>query len=85
MGETKRLTIDFCNSNLMAFTQSLLQELREAHPDWNIGRYGCLTNCGECGLYPFAIVDDQIVSASTVDELRAKIEELGQPVSVKTE
>lgn len=73
MGETKRVTLDFCNGNLMVFTQEFFLSLREDHPEWNISRYGCLTNCGECAVRPFAILNDEIVAAPTVDELRTEL------------
>lgn len=73
MGQSKRVIIDFCNDNLGAFTMDLLVELREKFPEWSISRYGCLINCGECERRPFAIVDDVIIPADTVEELREKI------------
>lgn len=73
MVQTKRVTLDFCNGNLMSFAPELLQSLREEHPEWNISKYGCLTNCGECSVRPFAILSDDIVAAESVDELRAKL------------
>ncbi|KEO83209.1 DUF1450 domain-containing protein [Tumebacillus flagellatus] len=73
MGESKRVTLDFCNGNLMSFTQELFLSLREEHPEWNISKYGCLTNCGECAVRPFAILNDDIVAAETPEELRTKL------------
>jgi uncharacterized protein YuzB (UPF0349 family) len=74
MGETKRLIrIDFCNGNLMSFAPDLVARLREEHPEWQVSRYGCLTNCGECAMKPFAIVNDEIIAADTVSELEAKL------------
>lgn len=62
MGENQRVTVDFCAGNLMSFSQQLILDLREKHPDWSISKYGCLTNCGECAVRPFAIVNDTIVA-----------------------
>ena len=73
MGQSKQLVIDFCKDNLGSFTQALLLELREKYPHWSISKYGCLTNCGECERCTFAIVDDEIIAAETVEELRDKI------------
>lgn len=73
MVEAKRVTIDFCNGNLMSFTNELFLELREKHPEWDIHRYGCLTNCGECAVRPFAIVNDQIVAGQDLEEFREKL------------
>jgi len=67
MGEA--IVIDFCNGNLMSFTKELFVKLRAEHPQRQVSRYGCLTNCGECAARPFAIVNDDIVSAATQEEL----------------
>jgi uncharacterized protein YuzB (UPF0349 family) len=75
MGKTELITLDFCNGNLMSFTQELFLKLREDHPEWKVSRYGCLTNCGECAARPFAILNDEIVTAETPDELYQKITE----------
>ncbi|MGZ4032248.1 MAG: DUF1450 domain-containing protein [Tumebacillaceae bacterium] len=72
MGETS-ITIDFCNGNLMSFTQELFLQLREEHPEWKVSRYGCLTNCGECAVRPFAIVNDEIVAGQDIEEFRVKL------------
>ena len=72
MVQAKRV-VDFCNGNLMTFGMEMITELREQRPDWEISRYGCLTNCGECAVRPFAIVDDQIVTAATAKELLEKL------------
>lgn len=37
--------------------------------------YGCLGNCGECYVLPFALVNGEIVAASTADELEAAIKD----------
>lgn len=73
MGETRIVTIDFCNSNLMNFGMEFLQELREQFGERNVSRYGCLTNCGECSIRPFLIVNDEIIAGKDVDELRTKL------------
>lgn len=75
MVESKRVTLDFCNGNLMSFTQELFLSLREEHPEWNISKYGCLTNCGECAVRSFAILKDDIFAAETPEELRTKLME----------
>lgn len=35
--------------------------------------YGCLGNCGECYLKPFALVDGSIIAAESLDELDRRI------------
>jgi len=74
MGETRVVTIDFCNSNLMTFGMEFLQELREKYGERNVSRYGCLTNCGECSARPFLIANDQVISGKDIAELRDKLD-----------
>ncbi|MGZ4134534.1 MAG: DUF1450 domain-containing protein, partial [Tumebacillaceae bacterium] len=38
-----------------------------------VSRYGCLTNCGECAVRPFAIVNDEIVAGQDIEEFRVKL------------
>jgi uncharacterized protein YuzB (UPF0349 family) len=65
--------IDFCRSNVDAFTSELFEELRALEPQIRVNRYGCLANCGECSQKPYAFVDDDLITADTVPELREKV------------
>lgn len=60
--------IEFCVSNMHHGTDRLLTKLSEL-PDVEVIEYGCLGNCGECYLFPFAMVNGETVAAETVDEL----------------
>ncbi|MFD2170848.1 DUF1450 domain-containing protein [Tumebacillus lipolyticus] len=73
MGEDQRIRLDFCNGNLMSFTQELFLKLREEHPEWIVSRYGCLTNCGECAARPFAFVMDELVAGDDLQEFEEKL------------
>lgn len=64
--------IEFCASNMHHGTDRILQQL-EQNPDYDVTEYGCLGNCGECYLLPFALVEGEIVAADHVDELYARI------------
>ncbi|SDE03658.1 Uncharacterized protein YuzB, UPF0349 family [Paenibacillus sp. UNCCL117] len=74
-----RPIIEFCASNMHHGTDKLMQEL-EANPEYDVLEYGCLGNCGECYLFPFALVNGEIVAAETAEGLgqavRAKIKEI---------
>lgn len=50
-----------------------IMNLFEQNDEFEVIEYGCLGNCGECYLNPFALVDGTIVSAATVDELHANV------------
>lgn len=76
MGENQqRVVVDFCAGNLMSFTHELFLKLREEHPDWQISKYGCLTNCGECAVRPFAIVNDELLAAEDLEAFTKRLYE----------
>ncbi|MNZ88005.1 hypothetical protein D3C78_1068850 [compost metagenome] len=60
--------IEFCASNMHHGTDKIM-ELFEKNDAFEVTEYGCLGNCGECYLKPFALVDGTIVAADSVDEL----------------
>ncbi|RCW41959.1 uncharacterized protein YuzB (UPF0349 family) [Paenibacillus prosopidis] len=60
--------IEFCASNMHHGTDRIMK-LFEQNDAYEVIEYGCLGNCGECYLNPFALVDGTIVSAETADEL----------------
>jgi uncharacterized protein YuzB (UPF0349 family) len=64
--------IEFCASNMHHGTDRIMKQFEE-NDDYEVTEYGCLGNCGECYLNPFALVDGAIVSAETVDELHVNI------------
>lgn len=66
--------IEFCASNMHHGTEELLDKY-EADDDYEAIEYGCLGNCGECYLKPFALVNGSIVVADSVAELDMKIQQ----------
>ncbi|UUZ84028.1 YuzB family protein [Paenibacillus sp. P26] len=74
-----RPIIEFCTNNLHHGTAELLKKL-EQNPDYDVIEYGRLGNCGECYIIPFALVNGEIVAASSAEELEeaitAKIKEI---------
>ncbi|MVP01734.1 MULTISPECIES: YuzB family protein [Paenibacillus] len=65
-----RPIIEFCASN--PATDDLLEKLEE-NPDYDVIEYGCLGNCGECYLFPFAMVNGEMVAAETTELLYNEI------------
>lgn len=74
-----RPIIEFCASNMGHGTDKLMHKL-EQNPDYDVIEYGCLNNCGQCYLSPFAMLNGEIIEADSPDELEeaiaAKIKEL---------
>lgn len=67
-----RPIIEFCTNNMHHGTDKLFKKL-EQNADYDVIEYGCLGNCGECYILPFALVNGEIVAASTADELEQAI------------
>ncbi|QNK56178.1 YuzB family protein [Paenibacillus sp. PAMC21692] len=70
--------IEFCASNMHHGTDEVMRRFEE-DDDYETTEYGCLGNCGECYLSPYALVDGTIVAVDEVDQLyEAIIESLKQ-------
>lgn len=63
-----RPIIEFCASNMHHGTDRIMK-LLESDPDYDVIEYGCLGNCGECYLVPFALVNGEIVTGTSADQL----------------
>ncbi|RAP75380.1 YuzB family protein [Paenibacillus montanisoli] len=64
--------IEFCASNMHHGTDRLMKKL-EANPDYDVIEYGCLGNCGECYMFPFGMVNGEIIAADSVEELEERM------------
>ncbi|MFF2480772.1 YuzB family protein [Paenibacillus sp. NPDC058071] len=64
--------VEFCAGNMHHGTERVMQSL-ERHSQVRVVEYGCLGNCGECYLLPYALVDGTIVSADDINQLNDKI------------
>jgi uncharacterized protein YuzB (UPF0349 family) len=64
--------IEFCISNLASGTQQALEVL-EKDPNLDIIEYGCLSYCGKCATSPYALVNGEVVTGTTSEELVEKI------------
>ncbi|REK75205.1 YuzB family protein [Paenibacillus paeoniae] len=60
--------VEFCASNMHHGTDEIMNRL-EQDDSYEVIEYGCLGNCGECYLKPYALVDGHIVAVDDVDEL----------------
>jgi uncharacterized protein YuzB (UPF0349 family) len=73
--------VEFCTNNTHHGTDETMR-LCEERMDIDTIEYGCLGNCGQCYLEPYALVDGEIVSASTAEELYVRIMEKVDNVEV---
>ncbi|TVX98741.1 YuzB family protein [Cohnella terricola] len=60
--------VEFCVSNMHHGTDTVLEKLEQL-PDVEVIEYGCLGNCGECYLSPYALVNGESVVAETAEQL----------------
>jgi uncharacterized protein YuzB (UPF0349 family) len=67
-----RPIIEFCASNMHHGTDQVMKKL-EADPDYDVIEYGCLGNCGQCYMEPFALINGEILSADSSDQLYEQI------------
>ncbi|OPA80035.1 UDP-N-acetylmuramoylalanine--D-glutamate ligase [Paenibacillus selenitireducens] len=63
-----RPIIEFCAGNMHHGTDHVMKNL-QGDPAYEVIEYGCLGNCGECYLFPFAYVNGEITAAETADKL----------------
>lgn len=63
-----RPIIEFCSSNRSHGTDEMIQKL-EQNPEYDVIEYGCLDHCDECLLTPYALVNGEMITAPTADEL----------------
>ncbi|WP_018921841.1 YuzB family protein [Salsuginibacillus kocurii] len=64
--------IEFCMSNLASGTHPVMEEL-EKDPNVDVVEYGCLAHCAECAENAFALVNGEMVTGETNEELLANI------------
>lgn len=69
-----RPIIEFCTNNMHHGTERLMKKL-EQNPDYDVIEYGCLGNCGECYLAPYALVNGEVVASATVEQLENDIQD----------
>ncbi|MFA9560049.1 YuzB family protein [Evansella sp. AB-rgal1] len=64
--------IEFCVSNLASGTQAVKEQL-EKDPNLDVIEYGCLSFCGQCARKKFALVNGEVVTGDTNEELLTNI------------
>ncbi|WP_153126589.1 YuzB family protein [Peribacillus tepidiphilus] len=60
--------IEFCISNLANGAQAAM-EILQKDPDLDIIEYGCLGYCGKCATELYALVNGEVVTGSTPEDL----------------
>lgn len=60
--------VEVCVSNRHHGTDEILEQL-EQDPRIEVIEYGCLGNCGECWLSPYALVNGESVVAENPEQL----------------
>ncbi|KPU43581.1 hypothetical protein OXPF_30220 [Oxobacter pfennigii] len=66
--------IKFCEQNFSEGAEEVIEKLKEDGISFEVE--SCLSQCGECSMGPFALVDDDLVQGEDADDLYEKIKEL---------
>lgn len=66
--------IKFCETNFAEGVEEVMKKLEEEGIDYEVE--ACLGYCGDCAMGPIALVDDELVTAETTDELYKEIRKL---------
>ncbi|MGP7816312.1 YuzB family protein [Niallia sp. 01092] len=64
--------IEFCLSNLSSGSEDA-KEILEKDEDLDVLDYGCLGLCGQCGESLYALVNGEVVTAETSEQLVANV------------
>lgn len=67
-----RPIIEFCANNMHHGTDELFEQFEE-DPEYDVIEYGCLGNCGLCFATPYAMVNGDVITGETIEELTANI------------
>ncbi|NQX62545.1 YuzB family protein [Paenibacillus qinlingensis] len=67
-----RPIIEFCASNMHTGTDKVMKDL-EQNPEFDVMEYGCLGNCGQCYMEPYALVNGEIIAAESAESLHILI------------
>ncbi|WP_047150510.1 DUF1450 domain-containing protein [Aneurinibacillus tyrosinisolvens] len=63
-----RPMVEFCVSNLGIGSDSV-KKILEEEDEVDVLEYGCLGNCGQCFVQPYALVNGTLISGATSHEL----------------
>jgi uncharacterized protein YuzB (UPF0349 family) len=64
--------VEYCINNLSHGTGDTLRRLAEL-PGVDVLEYDCLDHCNDCAMFPYAVVNGEMVAAATAEELLEKI------------
>jgi uncharacterized protein YuzB (UPF0349 family) len=67
-----RPIIEFCVNNLTPDVEKIKEEL-EKDPELDVVEYGCLGHCMTCAEGPYALVNGEVVTGETAEELLENI------------
>lgn len=70
--DVMRPIIEFCVNNLTPEVLKIKEEL-EKDPELDVVEYGCLGHCMTCAEGPYALVNGDVVTGETAEELLKNI------------
>ncbi len=63
------VSLTFCEQNFNHGTNEVFEKLKNEYPDTDINVNPCVRYCGECSDGPFALIDSEVISEETPDQL----------------
>ncbi|AMA71989.1 MULTISPECIES: YuzB family protein [Aneurinibacillus] len=69
-----RPMVEFCVSNLSLGSETVKKVLEEEN-EVDVLEYGCLGNCGQCFVQPYALVNGKLIAGKDAQELLAAIKD----------
>ncbi|ERI09628.1 hypothetical protein HMPREF0083_02336 [Aneurinibacillus aneurinilyticus ATCC 12856] len=64
--------VEFCVSNLSLGSETVKKVLEEEN-EVDVLEYGCLGNCGQCFVQPYALVNGKLIAGEDAQDLLAAI------------
>jgi uncharacterized protein YuzB (UPF0349 family) len=74
--------VEFCVNNLTDEVLEIKKKLEE-DPGIDVLEYGCLGNCGICAEGPYALVNGELVTGDTAEELLKKIYQVIEEMEIR--
>ncbi len=67
--------VEFCVNNIVSCSQDAFERL-EKDRGLDVVEYNCVSYCTKCSRQPMSLVNGEVVTAATSDELVVKVYEL---------
>ncbi|MCK8817247.1 YuzB family protein [Natroniella sulfidigena] len=74
--------VQFCENNLSTGSGQIAEKIQREVEDIQLEVKACLGLCADCAVGPFALVDGDLIQATSTDELHQKLLKELEPTTV---